>query len=368
MNVCHIKVGEFLSPTETFVYRRVCDRELEQSVLALKRANAQKYPLPPSVRFHALSETSRLQQWINSRWLNHRGQSPWITKNIVSSRPDVVHAHFGAAGWAALPACEKKRIPLIVTLYGSDFHTVYKKDPTWRQRTDILFQKADFVSVISDFMIKEVQNAGCDPKKLVKIRCGIDLQELPFSSKELLNGEPLRILCVARLHPVKRIDTLLKACKILYRQKRAFELRIVGDGPLREELKATTSELGIADSVHFLLDTPRSETVANLVWSRVLVLCSEMESQGIVLQEAQATGSAVIGTNTGAIPESLVEGITGFLVPVGDSAALASALQQFIDDPQLIGKMGREGRKFVEEGFNVESERAQLRELYERAR
>jgi colanic acid/amylovoran biosynthesis glycosyltransferase len=367
MHVCHIKVGDFLAPSETFIYRRVTDPQVRHTIVAARWINREKYPLDGTTTLQWYGETAPLIRWLDERLENRSGRSFVVNHFIRSCQPDVVHAHYGAGGWAALSVCEREHIPLIVTLYGSDFHTVYRTDPLWRKRTNLLFQRASFITSISDFMLAQLLQAGCPENKLVKIRCGIDLTELTFTPKLLASDEPLRLLSVARLHPVKRIDTLLRACRILLEKKKSFELRIIGDGPLRNDLQGLARDLGLGVQVKFLLDTPRHETLEHLHWAHVLILCSEMESQGIVLQEAQATGAAVIGTNTGAIPESLADGETGFLVPVGEPSTLAASIERFIDTPSLIVEMGKRGRRFVEERFDVTVERSLLRELYNRA-
>lgn len=367
MRVCHLKINSFLPPSETFVYHRVCDPELEHVVLASHRENEVKYPLPENVTLYTFAQASGLVRWIDNRLMSRWGKSFWYTSRVVKSHPDVIHGHFGAGGWLASTASIQKNIPLIVTLYGSDFHQVYFQNSVWKFRIDSLFQHATYLTVISDHMVDMVRQAGCPKEKLVKIRCGIDLSELPFQKKQLTKGDPLHILCVARLHPIKGVEYLLRAAKILQDQQYPFELRIIGDGELRAHLQQLSSELGLTENVHFLLNTPRPETVANFGWCHVLVLSSLMESQGIVLQEAQATGSPVIGTQVGAVSESFIDGETGFLVPAKDPQAIAEAMIKFIENPELIPMMGKKGRQFVVDRFDVQKELISLRDLYYRA-
>lgn len=364
MRICHVRVGRFLSSSETFIYRRICDPQITHSVVTDSRINVDRFALPASVSVQTFVTAHPLHRWLDGRLINRTGQSSWYTQMILHENADIVFGHFSAGGWMALPACWIGGLPLIVALYGSDLHTTYREDKTWRRRTDLVFRRADAIVVSSDYMANDLSDLGCEKSKIVRIRCGIDTDALPFCSKDLRPDEPLRILCVARLHPVKRISDLLSACRILKDNGIAFELRLIGDGPLREHLQRMVDGLGLAESVQFLLDLSRQETIANFGWCHVLVLASQIESQGIVLQEAQAVGAPVIATRTGALPEGLIDGETGLLVPLGDPVAIARALLLFVKQPHILPLMGHRGRRFVEEKFGAADEIRQLRLLY----
>jgi glycosyltransferase involved in cell wall biosynthesis len=142
------------------------------------------------------------------------------------------------------------------------------------------------------------------------------------------------ILFVGRLSPEKRVDLLLEAFSTL-RDRIDANLVIIGDGPERERLEGLTFRLGCANRVEFrgFLPDPSSE----MYRFATLVLCSDFEGLGIVLIEALANGCNVVATDCPAGPrEILANGRFGRLVPVGDIAALADAIEKSIDEPAEI--------------------------------
>jgi glycosyltransferase involved in cell wall biosynthesis len=363
MRVCHIKLRTFLPASETFIYRRVCDPEVESLVLTGSRERAADFPLPPNVTVRSLDAESLSSQTIDRHVFETTGQSPWYTGQIIGARAGVVHAHFLEGAWAALPACRQAQIPLVASFYEGDFHETYYA-PLWWPRARAVFQSAACVITVSDFMVGLLQNIGCPQDKLMKIPCGVDLDEITFQPRSQRPDMPLRILCIARLHPLKGIQYLLRACQMLKQDGHSFEARIIGDGIERERLLLLRSELGLCERVDFLLDVPRSTVIEQLKWCHLLVLPTLKDSQGLVLLEAQASGAPVVSTRTGGIPESLEEGKSGLLVPAEDPCVLTAAIRCFIEKPGLIASMGDDGRRFVESRFSHREELSCLRRVY----
>ena len=134
---------------------------------------------------------------------------------------------------------------------------------------------------------------------------------------------PWRALFVGRLHVQKDLPTLLEAARAVPE----CEIWIAGDGTLRATLEAAAPP-----SVRFLGEQPHARVVDLLRQSRALVLCSRREGVPNVVLEALAHARPVIATPVGAIPEYVRDGINGWIVPVGDVAALAAALRALRDD------------------------------------
>jgi len=124
----------------------------------------------------------------------------------------------------------------------------------------------------------------------------------------------------------------------------------VGSGsPTFENTQRYIQELGLQDRIH-LMGTRRD--VPNLLAGfDLFALATEQEASGTVYVEAEAAGLPVIGTDVGGVSEMMRDGVTGILVPVHDHAALQSALERLIDNPELRRQMGDAGRRMVwEEG------------------
>jgi glycosyltransferase involved in cell wall biosynthesis len=167
---------------------------------------------------------------------------------------------------------------------------------------------------------------------------------------------------VARLSPEKDIATLLGAVALAAREHPPLRLEIAGDGPLRAELEAEASALGIADRVTFLGEVG---DVPALLWrASLLALSSRTEGIALTLLEAMARGLPVVATAVGGNPEVVEDGRTGLLVPPGDSQALARAIVELIGDPERALRMGRDGRLRVERAFDARRMVADYEALY----
>jgi glycosyltransferase involved in cell wall biosynthesis len=148
-------------------------------------------------------------------------------------------------------------------------------------------------------------------------------------------------------------------------------LVIVGDGPLRKKLVRKVSSYGLQDRVIFLGVRPHQEVLDLMQKAIVLVQPSvtartgDSEGLGSVFLEAAASGIPVIGTHHGGIPEAVVDGVTGFLVPERDADALAEKLLVLLSDKSLREEMGRAGRKMVEDKFDMRRQTEKLEKIYE---
>jgi glycosyltransferase involved in cell wall biosynthesis len=162
------------------------------------------------------------------------------------------------------------------------------------------------------------------------------------------------IVCVARFSdPRKNVRLLLDAYARLKQQGNSIpDLYLIGDPP-NAAAQAYLQQLGIADQVR-LIEPKRGEELAQLFRNALFfVLSSDEEGLGIVILEAMASGLAVVSTACGGPATAVVDGETGFLTPVGDVSALATALTRLVTDSDLCARMGRAGRRAAEERFSL---------------
>ncbi len=160
------------------------------------------------------------------------------------------------------------------------------------------------------------------------------------------------VAIVAGLSPWKAHDVFLRSGAVLLKEVPDTYFVIAGDGPERNKLEKMAQSLGVADHVRFL-GTVR-DVPALLKSVDLSVLSSAHESFPLALLESMAAARPVVATNVGGVPEMLVDGLTGFLVPPGAPDQLAEAMLRVLRDPELGRKLGEEGRKRVEEEFTVE--------------
>ena len=206
---------------------------------------------------------------------------------------------------------------------------------------------ADVIIAPSEFSKNEaVKYYKISPKKIVVIPHGVNIEEFEKylqSSKmrERKDGSYTRILFVGRLVRRKGLIYLIRACELLSKRYN-IELRVVGDGPERVRLEHYCRMKGLS-FVKFLGDLPRKKVIEEYLNCDIFCLPSLHEAFGIVLLEAMAAKKPVVTTRVGGIPEVVVDGETGILVPPRDIVALANALEKLIIDNELRYRMGMKG-------------------------
>jgi glycosyltransferase involved in cell wall biosynthesis len=156
----------------------------------------------------------------------------------------------------------------------------------------------------------------------------------------------------ARLDPVKDLRTLVDAYARLRASAPGATLVIIGDGRERASLEQAAGRAGVADTVRFL--GHRSDVRTLLPAFDLFVNCSRSEGVSLTILEAMAAGLPVVATHVGGNPELVIESCSGFLVPPGDSAALAAAIARVAAEKPLARRLGDAGRRRVEDHFSFE--------------
>lgn len=283
---------------------------------------------------------------------------------------DVIHCHFASNGECAIRARELGALSgaVITTFHGFDVNRRACEDAY-----GLLFQKGDFFTANTRFTADRAAELGCPRDRIAILPMGLRVEEYRFRERSRLPGERLRVLSVARLVEKKGLKYGIEAVAELARGGVDVEYTIVGDGPLRDSLRRLAAEHKIAERVHFLGWRTQDEVAALYDGVHLFVLPSvtaadgDREGQGLVLQEAQASGLPVISTLHNGIPDGVLDGVSGVLIPEADSGALARALQSLADQPERWPAMGRAGRQFVEQRYDADLLTNQLLAIYERA-
>ena len=280
----------------------------------------------------------------------------------------IVHCQFGPNG---LLGAYLKDIGvahrIVVSFHGSDINSY--PGSTARNVYSILYDRSDVITAGTEFARGKLIANGCPEEKIRLLPVGFRTDEL--APPEENERSPCTILSVGRLYELKGYRFAIEAFARVRQSFPSAEYMIVGEGSLREELRELARELGVEKSVHFLgakadkavADLYRKATV--LVMPSVRMPDGTEENQGTVLQEAQACGLPVIATRIGGLPEGLIAGETGFLVPEKDSQALAVQTCRLLGDQPLRRRMGAAGRSFVLPRYDVEVLTRQLLDIYD---
>ena len=174
-----------------------------------------------------------------------------------------------------------------------------------------------------------------------------------------------KLIChVSNFRPVKRIMDVLA---IFERVTRVIPSRLVmiGDGPDRSRAEAFCREHHLREDVFFLGNVPNLEEIVGA--SDLFLLPSEAESFGMAALEAMASEVPVIATNSGGLPEVVIDGESGYLLAVGDVDSMSARAIEILSDPQLQRRLGRNGREAAEKNFNVSRIVPIYRNFYEQA-
>jgi glycosyltransferase involved in cell wall biosynthesis len=266
-----------------------------------------------------------------------------------------VHAHWlSHTSTCALGISELTGTPFSITAH------------RWDVYVENLFatkaQRATFVRFIARACRSVFETrVGTDTGHLVDLHMGVEAVGMRTTTHPAGRSGPLRLVTVGNLLPVKGQSYLLEALAHLRDRGIDASLDIFGDGPLRDELTARTAELRLGDRVVLRGIRPRGELAA--AYARgdydVFVMPSvdlgdgEHEGVPVSAMEAMAVGIPVVATDTGGIPELVVEGVTGLLVPQQSPAALANAVARLDADPDLGRSLGTAGEKHVREEFDA---------------
>jgi len=200
---------------------------------------------------------------------------------------------------------------------------------------------------------------------------GMDINFFNFRERYLRDRSLVKLLTIARMVEKKGLEYAIKAVSRVAQKYSNIEYNIIGDGILRSRLENLIKGLGISDKINLLGWKTQEELKSLLQEAHIFILTSvtagdgDMEGQGLVLQEAQAVGLPVLSTLHNGIPEGVIDGKSGFLVPERDVDALVKKLEYLIEHPELWPEMGRYGRKFVEERYDIQKLNQRLVKIYE---
>ena len=296
-----------------------------------------------------------------------------LIRIIRRERPRIVHTHTSKAGILGRWAAWLCRVPVIVhTPHGHVFWGYFKP---WQTRLFILLER--WTARITTMIVALTPQERADhlrfriapEEKFTVIHSGVDLG--PFFAPHL-DGAKVRaklgispdttvIATAGRLTAIKGQATLIRAVAEILRQREKIVLLILGEGELRSDLEALSTDLGVAEAVRFLGWRP--DVAAVMAACDIFCLPSLNEGMGKVLVEAMALGKPIIASAVGGIPDLVVPGETGILVQPADGNALAKAILTLCADPAMMRKMGAQGKRKAP-GYSAEIMLNKIDHLY----
>ena len=286
---------------------------------------------------------------------------------LYECQPDIVHTFLLTGSLYGRFAAMMARVPVVIGTEVNVYerkHTLHALAERWLMRdTDAVVASAESVR---DFYIRQVK---ADPTKVEVIYNAVDWAQLQTTvsrdemraSAEVPAGAPL-LTIIARLTEQKGHRILLDA---LARTDLAHAyLLVVGDGPLRDVLERQAANLGLSARVRFL--GVRRDLGNILAATDVFVMPSFWEGLPLAMVLAMGAGLPVVATRVAGIPEVVQDGVTGLLVPPGDSGELGAALSRVVNGDTTRVLLGQAARAFVRPRFGVDGYVNAITALYDR--
>ncbi|CAM9850199.1 unnamed protein product [Discosporangium mesarthrocarpum] len=271
---------------------------------------------------------------------------------------DHIHVHFlHTPASVARYAAEMTGRHWTVSAHAKDIWT----SPDWEIREKL--DSCDWLVTCSAYARDHLAGLDASGSRVELVYHGLDSARFPAAPERrpLRDGrdpeDPLRILCVGRAVEKKGHDILLEA---LGRLPDTLNWRLwhIGGGELRDKLRAQAERLGIADRIEWLGALPQGDVIERYREADLFALASRVGDDGDrdglpnVLMEAQSQGLACVATDVSAIPELIVDGDTGLLVPSEDPDALSAAIADLAQNPERRLFLGRSGETRVRGTFS----------------
>jgi glycosyltransferase involved in cell wall biosynthesis len=319
----------------------------------------------PAATFRTLFQAIRMARNGDGRYAIHAAYFVFacaLSQRLRTLGCSHLHAHFGTN--SAAVACLAHH--LCGLSYSITFHGPHEFDPARGLCLADKISRAAFIVTVSAAGYHEISRQFPEfVGKIKQVPCGLD--SIWFDSPLCEAQESRELLCVARLDPEKNLPLLLTAAKISVRRGTDFRLTIVGDGPLREQLKQQIVAEKLDDRIYLAGWRTQAQIMEHLRSARALVLSSDREGLPVVIMEAFALGVPVIATRTGGVEELVETGKSGWLVERNDADALADSIdgcmKMAADTLRSLGSNAR--RRVLRHDIHVSSGR--LLEEFRRA-
>ncbi len=282
---------------------------------------------------------------------------------------DILHVHYAIphaiSAHLAKQILGSTRLKVITTLHGTDI-TLVGRDESYLPITKFGIEVSDGVTAVSEWLRLETAKNFGTGKRIEVIPNFVDPSRFhrDRSACALFGAANEKLVChVSNFRPVKRIMDVLAVFERLHRVIPS-RLVMIGDGPDRSRAEGFCREHHLREDVFFLGNVPNLEEIIGA--SDLFLLPSDAESFGMAALEAMASEVPVIGTRSGGLPEVVVDGESGYLLPVGDVEAMAARAIEILSNPALQQRLGSAGRHTAETKFHESHVVPVYRRFYER--
>ena len=363
-------------PSEPWMYRQLVGfTRFETFALTWEHLNRDRFPVEKD-RMDVISVPAGYSEPPVSRLLNkvrrrmHRNiygyvepQHTEIGKWLERTQPDVVLCQYGPVALRVLAAARPRNVPVVPHFHGFDLSSSLNQRP---YRKSLLANLHSFPRVVcvGKHQRELLESFGLSSDRIHQIPCGVPTDD--FTPAAPRKDPVVRFLAVSRLVEKKGLVYTIRAFSHVVEAVEEPLLRILGDGPLQEELMALAEELKISKQVIFE-GAVSSERVREAlreadVFVQHSIVASNADSEGFPIStaEAAASGLPIVSTLSPGIIEQVEDGVTGFLVEQKDDEAMAEKMILLAKDRELRTRMGQAARKLMVENFDTQDQIAKL--------
>ena len=309
---------------------------------------------------------SKLGYWLTSQQIRRR-----LFTLVKRYKTDVLHVQcVSSNAFYALATQRAQMLPLVLTLQGEltmDAERIYERSRFARDNLRCCLQRADAITACSRQTLQETEAFFGQPfgSRGQVVYNGIAAADLN-GVKPFEHARPY-VFALGRHVAQKGFDVLLRALKLLAARNSFCDLILAGDGVEQAALRSLAAELGLTERVLFTGRVNHGKVMSLFAGCRIFVLPSRHEPFGIVNLEAMAAGKPIVASWVGGVPEIVVEGENGLLVPPEEPEALATAIGRLLSDEALRQRLGANARERAK-CFTWSKIAAEYMEVYEVAR
>lgn len=306
-----------------------------------------------------------------------------IIKSTKEAKLDLIHSHYAIPhAMAAYMAREIVDVPYVVTLHGSDVHTL-GLDPAYKPVVKHTVENANGVTAVSEFLKKKAHEELGIEREIHVIPNFVDIQRFKHlngirlivesgcvglrtdDNAEELNPEEKILLHASNFRKVKRVVELVEIMRIVIDHFPEVRLIIAGDGPTRIEVERKIEALDLCNNIHLLgIKSNMQEIMCS---ADMLLLNSTLEGMPLVLLEAMSCSLPVVTTPAGGIPELVRPGKDGAVTKGFEQEEFAQTIIELIENDTRRKSLGKAGRKRVEESFSAKKIVTKYEKVFEEA-
>jgi glycosyltransferase involved in cell wall biosynthesis len=288
-------------------------------------------------------------------------------REIHYFNPDLINAHFIDGNAFYLNYARRfKKIPLVVTLHGSDVKVFPKRSKIHGSLFSSTLKLADRVVFTSRNLSTHLpDNLTLDESKTRVVHNGVDIKKLraEITTPDIEIASPY-FFSAGRFVDIKGFDILIEAFGRIANSLPEHKLVIAGDGPTRAAIAERAKQLGIEERVVLPGMLPHGQALALLQSAQIALLPSREENFSIFALEAAALGTPLIASDTGGLPELISDGDNGITVKVGEVTELAAAIKKLAGDRKLREKIARNAQVNAEQNYTLDSYTERMLEVY----